>query len=57
MTVEANPETVTPELASLLRDGGVDRVSLGAQTFQPRLLEVLERVASRTTSGARPHSS
>ena len=45
MTVEANPETVTPELAALLRDGGVTRVSLGAQTFAPRLLEVLERVA------------
>jgi len=45
MTVEANPETVTPELAALLRRHGVNRVSLGAQTFQPRLLRVLERVA------------
>jgi oxygen-independent coproporphyrinogen-3 oxidase len=45
LTVEANPETVTPVLAGLLRDGGVDRVSLGAQSFQPRLLAVLERVA------------
>jgi len=45
VTVEANPETVTPELAALLREGGVTRVSLGAQTFAPRLLEVLERVA------------
>lgn len=45
VTVEANPETVTPELAALLRDGGVNRVSLGAQTFAPRLLDVLERVA------------
>jgi len=45
LTVEANPETVTPELASLLREGGVNRVSLGAQSFRPRLLEVLERVA------------
>jgi oxygen-independent coproporphyrinogen-3 oxidase len=46
VTVEANPETVTPALARLLRDGGVTRVSLGAQTFQPRLLEVLERRAT-----------
>jgi oxygen-independent coproporphyrinogen-3 oxidase len=46
VTVEANPETVTPELAALLRRCGVDRVSLGAQSFQPRLLEVLDRVAS-----------
>jgi oxygen-independent coproporphyrinogen-3 oxidase len=45
VTVEANPETVTPELASLLRDAGVTRVSLGAQSFQPRLLKVLEREA------------
>jgi len=46
VTVEANPETVTPELAALLRDSGVTRVSLGAQTFQPRLLEMLERRAT-----------
>jgi oxygen-independent coproporphyrinogen III oxidase len=45
VTVEANPETVTPKLARLLREQGVDRVSLGVQTFQPRLLEVLDRVA------------
>jgi oxygen-independent coproporphyrinogen-3 oxidase len=45
VTVEANPETVTPELARLLRDTGVSRVSLGAQTFDPDLLAVLERVA------------
>ena len=44
-TVEANPETVTPELAALLREHGVDRVSLGAQTFRSRLLRVLERNA------------
>jgi oxygen-independent coproporphyrinogen III oxidase len=45
LTVEANPETVTPELAALLRGAGVTRVSLGAQTFDPDLLSVLERVA------------
>jgi oxygen-independent coproporphyrinogen III oxidase len=45
VTVEANPETVTPELAALLRRRGVNRVSLGVQSFQPRLLRVLERVA------------
>jgi oxygen-independent coproporphyrinogen-3 oxidase len=45
VTVEANPETVTPGLAALLREGGVTRISLGAQTFAPRLLSVLERVA------------
>jgi oxygen-independent coproporphyrinogen-3 oxidase len=45
VTVEANPETVTPRLAALLREEGVTRVSLGAQSFQPELLEVLERRA------------
>jgi len=45
LTVEANPETVTPALAALLGAHGVNRVSLGAQSFRPRLLEVLERVA------------
>ena len=44
VTIEANPETVTPELATLLASR-VDRVSLGAQTFSPRLLETLGRVA------------
>jgi oxygen-independent coproporphyrinogen-3 oxidase len=48
LTVEANPETVTPELARELRDSGVNRVSLGAQTFQPHLLRVLERRAGPT---------
>ena len=51
-TVEANPETVTPELAALLREHGVDRVSLGAQSFQPHLLETLERRARRRTFAA-----
>ena len=45
VTVEANPETVTPGLAALLREHGVDRVSLGAQSFRPALLAVLDRVA------------
>src|SRR5439155_13207363 len=45
VTVEANPETVTPSLAALLSRNRVNRVSLGAQSFQPRLLSVLERRA------------
>ena len=45
VTLEANPETVTPELAGLLAACNVDRVSLGAQTFSPRLLRTLDRVA------------
>ena len=45
LTVEANPETVTPALAAALVEAGVNRVSLGAQSFQPRLLELLGRRA------------
>jgi oxygen-independent coproporphyrinogen III oxidase len=46
VTVEANPETITPALSRMLREAGVTRVSLGAQSFQPDLLRVLERRAS-----------
>jgi len=46
VTVEANPETVTPELALLLREHGVTRVSVGVQSFRPHLLAVLERRAT-----------
>ncbi|MCC6683130.1 MAG: radical SAM family heme chaperone HemW [Phycisphaeraceae bacterium] len=42
-TVEANPETVTDELAQVLASGGVNRVSLGAQSFDLTLLKQLER--------------
>src|SRR5262249_6744538 len=45
VTIEANPETVTVELARGLRGAGATRISLGAQTFRPELLRVLERVA------------
>src|SRR5206468_10620223 len=56
LTVEANPETVTPELARALRGAGVTRVSLGAQSFQPHLLQMLERNAMPdTVRGAFAH--
>jgi len=42
-TVEANPETITAEMAATLKQCGVTRVSMGAQSFQPRLLQALER--------------
>ena len=49
VTVEANPETVTQELARMLRSQGVSRISLGVQSFRPHLLEVLERVVQPDT--------
>jgi putative oxygen-independent coproporphyrinogen III oxidase len=45
VTVEANPETVTPELAGLLSRNRVNRISIGAQTFNTHLLDVLDRRA------------
>jgi len=42
-TVECNPETVTPELMATLAAGGVNRVSVGAQSFDERHLKTLER--------------
>jgi len=43
ITVEANPETVTAEVAGILAGAGVRRVSMGCQSFEPRLLHALER--------------
>jgi oxygen-independent coproporphyrinogen-3 oxidase len=42
-TVEANPGTLDTAKADALAEAGVDRVSLGAQSFQADLLRVLER--------------
>jgi len=42
-TVECNPETASAELFTILRAGGVDRLSVGAQSFDPALLRLLER--------------
>ena len=43
ITVEANPSTVTAELAAGLAESGVNRVSLGAQSFSRRLRKNLGR--------------
>jgi oxygen-independent coproporphyrinogen-3 oxidase len=46
VTVEANPDTVDQGYLSALLDGGVTRLSLGAQSFDPRVLAALERIHS-----------
>jgi oxygen-independent coproporphyrinogen III oxidase len=46
-TVECNPATVSLDKATLLRDGGVNRISMGAQSFDEVLLDRLGRVHSR----------
>jgi oxygen-independent coproporphyrinogen-3 oxidase len=44
ITMEANPDTVHGASLSLLREGGVNRLSMGAQSFDPLVLAALERV-------------
>ncbi|CAN5860073.1 radical SAM family heme chaperone HemW [soil metagenome] len=43
VTVEANPETVGVDQMRALVDAGVTRVSIGAQSFVPRVLDALGR--------------
>lgn len=43
VTLEANPGTVDREKFADFRAAGVNRLSLGLQSFQPRLLEILGR--------------
>lgn len=43
VTVEANPETVTPDTFTALVEAGTTRVSMGAQSFVPHVLTTLER--------------
>lgn len=42
-TVECNPETASEGLMDVLAAGGVNRVSIGAQSFEARHLQTLER--------------
>jgi oxygen-independent coproporphyrinogen-3 oxidase len=46
-TVECNPATVSLEKAKLLRSAGVNRLSLGVQSFNETLLDRLGRVHTR----------
>ncbi len=46
-TVECNPATVSEDKARLLLDHGVNRVSMGVQSLDERLLDRLGRVHSR----------
>jgi putative oxygen-independent coproporphyrinogen III oxidase len=46
ITLEANPGTVDRDNFFGYRDAGVNRISVGVQSFQPRLLKFLGRVHS-----------
>lgn len=43
VTLEANPDDVTPLSAGAWRDAGITRVSLGAQSFDPGVLRWMHR--------------
>jgi oxygen-independent coproporphyrinogen III oxidase len=46
-TVECNPATVSPDKAKLLRDYGVNRISMGVQSLDGPLLDRLGRIHTR----------
>src|SRR2546427_1415501 len=50
VTTELNPDTVDPVYLRTLLDGGVTRLSMGVQSFDPAVLESLERLHSPETA-------
>jgi oxygen-independent coproporphyrinogen-3 oxidase len=42
-TIETNPETLTDDITSVLKDSPVNRISMGAQSFNTKHLNTLER--------------
>lgn len=47
ITMECNPEDITPELVHLFKKNGVNRVSLGVQSFDDNILKELNRSHTR----------
>jgi oxygen-independent coproporphyrinogen-3 oxidase len=47
VTLEANPDDVTPATAAAWRAAGINRVSLGVQSFDPRVLAWMHRTHTR----------
>lgn len=43
ITMELNPDDVTPEYLSMIQNLGVDRASMGIQSFDKKLLEFMHR--------------
>jgi oxygen-independent coproporphyrinogen-3 oxidase len=51
ITLEANPETVKPGLLEAWAEAGVNRLSMGAQSFVPAELEALGRIHDERKPG------
>ena len=56
VTIEANPEDVTTEIATGWRRVGVNRVSLGAQSFDDNVLRWMHRSHDAARIGAAVHA-
>jgi oxygen-independent coproporphyrinogen-3 oxidase len=56
ITLEANPEDVTPGNAKAWRAAGINRVSLGAQSFDDGVLEWMHRSHDAARIGAAVHA-
>jgi oxygen-independent coproporphyrinogen-3 oxidase len=56
VTLEANPEDVTPDNAKAWRTAGVNRVSLGAQSFDDTVLQWMHRSHDAARIGAAVHA-
>jgi len=58
ISIEANPDDASPEYLTALREGGFNRLSFGVQTFNDRLLKMIDRIhdgdaARRAVTAAR----
>lgn len=51
ITLEANPENITKEMMQAYRDAGINRVSIGIQTLDDNILQLLGRI--HDSKGAR----
>jgi oxygen-independent coproporphyrinogen III oxidase len=56
VTLEANPEDVTPDNAKAWRAAGINRVSLGAQSFDDTVLKWMHRSHDAARIGAAVHA-
>ena len=56
ITLEANPEDVTPDHAKAWRASGINRVSLGAQSFDDAVLKWMHRSHDAARIGAAVHA-
>ena len=54
VTMEANPGTLNASRLKLLKDLGINRLSLGVQSFDDNILKTLGRAHSETPPGRVP---